>query len=526
MGDAGLTRALTRGGQWQNLGVVMSFPGTSFLPRVGSALLTDLYELTMAYACWKSGIADREAVFHMTFRQAPFGGGFTIACGLADVVEHVRQFRFTEDDLAYLKTVTGPGGTPLFDEGFLDYLRDLRLACDVDAVPEGTVVFPQEPLLRVQGPLLQAQILETALLNLVNYSTLVATKAARVCLAARGEPVIEFGLRRAQGPDGGVTASRAAYVGGCTATSNVLAGRIHGIPVSGTHAHSWVMAFDAERKAFEEYARAMPDNCILLVDTYDSLAGVRNAVEVGRELRQRGHRLVGIRLDSGDLAFLSLAARKILDEAGFKDTVIVGSNDLDEHIIASLKDQGATISVWGVGTKLVTAYDQPALGGVYKLSALRTASGDWEAKLKLSEQAAKTTNPGILQVRRFRSESEFIGDAIYDLSRPTPPTFTIVDPLDPTRRKHFPPEAAGEDLLVPVFRAGQLVYAAPSLKEIRDRAREQLSMLHAGIKRAINPHEYPAGLEQELYEFKTRLVLKARGQQPEARSRESAGRAG
>src|SRR4029077_8341417 len=278
---------------------------------------------------------------------------------------------FSESDLSYLATIPGRDKQPLFGKEFLEYLHHLRFTCDVDAMPEGTVAFPHEPLIRVQGPLLQGQLLETPLLNFLNFQSLIATKSARICLAARGEPVIEFGLRRAQGIDGGRTASRAAYVGGCAGTSNVLAGKTFGIPVSGTHAHSWVMAFDNEKQAFEEYARALPNNCIFLVDTYDSLEGVRHAVAVGKELRERGSELAGIRLDSGDLAFLSIEARKILDQGGFPNAVIVGSNDLDEHIIESLKTQRAKINVWGVGTRLVSAYYNPSLGGVYKLSAIR-----------------------------------------------------------------------------------------------------------------------------------------------------------
>ena len=483
-----------------------------------SALLTDLYELTMACGYWKAGIADREAAFHLSFRQAPFDSGYTIACGLAAVIEYLQGFGFKAGDLSYLATVCGQDRKPLFSAEFLEYLGHLRLACDVDAVPEGTVVFPHEPLLRVQGPILEAQILETALLNFLNYQSLVATKAARVCNAAQGEPVMEFGLRRAQGPDGGLTAARAAYVGGCASTSNLLAGQRYGIPVAGTHAHSWVMAFDSELEAFAAYAEAMPNNCIFLVDTYDSLDGVRHAVEIGRRLRQQGHDLAGIRLDSGDLAFLSLEARKLLDGAGFTRAVIVGSNDLDEYIIASLKQQGAAIAVWGVGTRLVTAYDQPALGGVYKLSAIRRADGAWEPKLKLSAQAAKITNPGILQVRRFRSSTEFIGDAIYDLSRPLPAScFTIVDPLNPTRRKHFGPETPSEDILVPVCRSGRVVYELPTLEQTRQRTRQQLGMLHAGVKRFVNPHQYPAGLELGLHDLKTRLILQARGEATSSR---------
>lgn len=476
------------------------------------ALLTDLYQLTMACAYWKSGTLDKEAAFHLTFRAAPFEGGFTIASGLETAIEWITDFRFSDSDLEYLATVPGRDKQPLFGKDFLDYLSKLQFTCDLDAVPEGTVVFPHEPLIRVQGPLLQGQLLETPLLNFLNFQSLIATKSARICLAARGEPVIEFGLRRAQGIDGGLTASRAAYVGGCAGTSNVLAGKTFGIPVSGTHAHSWIMSFDNEKQAFEEYARALPNNCIFLVDTYDSLEGVRHAVEVGKELRQRGSELAGIRLDSGDLAFLSIEARKILDQGGFPNAVIVGSNDLDEHIIESLKTQRAKINVWGVGTRLVTAYDQPALGGVYKLSAIRKPGGPWEHKVKLSEQSAKITNPGILQVRRFRTEKEFVGDAIYDLELGLPGAVTIVDPLDVTRRKHFEPDTICEDLLVPIFREGKLVYQTSSLEEIRKRVQRQLDMLHPGMKRSVNPHEYPAGLELRLHELKTQLVLKARGE--------------
>ncbi len=480
------------------------------IPSARSALLTDLYELTMAYGYWKAGRGDQQAVFHLYFRNQPFNGGFTVACGLADAIEFLSHFRFMEEDLGYLRELRGENRKPLFDEAFLAYLAGLKFTCDVDAIPEGTVVFPQEPLVRITGSILEAQLVETALLNFINFQSLIATKAARICLAAQGDPVIEFGLRRAQGVDGGFTATRAAYVGGCAGTSNVLAGKAFGIPVKGTHAHSWVMAFENEVKAFEAYADALPNNCILLVDTYDSLQGVRHAVEVGKRLREKGGKLGGIRLDSGDLAYLSIAARKILDDAGFQDSVIVGSNDLDEYLITSLKQQNAAINVWGVGTKLVTAYDQPALGGVYKLSALRGANGTWEPKLKISDQAAKVTNPGVLQVRRFRRDGEFIGDAIYDVTKPLPRGVTIVDPTDPTRRKHLTQDTQAEDLLVPILRQEKLVYRQPTLKETKERARCQLSSLHPGIKRFVNPHRYPAGLELNLHELKTELILKAR----------------
>ncbi|HUA67261.1 MAG TPA: nicotinate phosphoribosyltransferase [Candidatus Saccharimonadales bacterium] len=481
--------------------------------KCAGALLTDLYQLTMAYGYWKANKDDQEAVFELFFRKPPFQCGFTVAAGLAPVIDFLGGFCFTEDDVSFLGTLYGNDGHPLFERQFLDYLKALRFTGNVDAIPEGTAVFPQEPLLRIQGPILQCQLLETAMLNLINFQSLVATKAARVCLATQGEPVLEFGLRRAQGVDGALAASRAAHIGGCDATSNVLAGKLYGIPVRGTHAHSWVMSFDDELESFRAYAEAMPNNCVFLVDTYDTIQGVRHAMEIGRWLREHGHEMVGIRLDSGDLAWLSVEARKILDEGGFPKAQIVASNDLDENIIASLKDQGATINVWGVGTKLVTAYDQPALGGVYKLSAIRGKDGRWNYKVKLSEQSVKISNPGIHQVRRFRSEKEFIADGIFDVERGAPTNFTVVDPLDSTRRKHLPPETKFEDLLVPVFKHGQLVYQSPPLTEIRQRTQSQLGMFHSGVKRFVNPHQYPVGLELGLHDLKTELVLRARGEQ-------------
>jgi nicotinate phosphoribosyltransferase len=429
-------------------------------------------------------------------------------------VELLEGLRFDADDLAYLAGLTGNDDRPLFEPAFLEHLAGMRFACDVHAIPEGTIVFPHEPLLRVTGPLLEAQMLETALLNIINFQTLIATKAARVNLAARGQPVLEFGLRRAQGIDGGLAASRAAYLGGCYATSNVLAGRLFGIPVRGTHAHSWVMCFDDELEAFRAYAKAMPNNCLLLVDTYNTLDGVRHAIEVAKEMRSRGQEMIGIRLDSGDLAWLSIEARRMLDEAGFPHASIVASNDLDEQIIASLKDQGAAIDVWGVGTRLITAFDQPALGGVYKLAALRDESGSWHYKVKLSEQAIKVSNPGILQVRRYLQASEAIGDVIFDEQHPIQGDCTMVDPMDMTRRMKIPPAAQGEDLLVPVFCRGRCVYDPPSLAASRDRLQEQLPLFQAGIKRFMNPHLYSVGLELGLHERKTKLILKARGFEP------------
>ncbi len=476
------------------------------------ALLTDLYQLTMAYGYWKGGRADRDAVFHMTFRSLPFAGGYAVAAGLGPAIEFIEAFAFDDSDVAYLATLAGNDGRPLFEPPFLAYLRDLRLAVDLDAAPEGTAVFPHEPLVRVRGPMLHCQLLETPLLTIVNFATLVATKAARVTQAARGDPVLEFGLRRAQGIDGGLAASRSAYVGGCHATSNVLAGKRFGIPVRGTHAHSWVMSFDDELESFEAYAAAMPNNCVFLVDTYDTLAGVRHAAAVGQRLKANGHKMVGIRLDSGDLAYLSIEARKVLDAAGLADAAILASNDLDERLIDSLKQQGATIGVWGVGTKLVTAYDQPALGGVYKLGAIRGENGEWHDKLKLSEQTAKTSNPGVQQVRRFlHADGSADGDAIFDELTGLPPgDVTIIDPADANRRKTFAADAAHADLLVPVFRGGRRVYDVPPLSTSRQRTADQLALLHPTTKRLVNPHPYPVGLERSLHERKLRLIADER----------------
>lgn len=474
-------------------------------------LFTDLYELTMAYSYWKSGLASREAAFHVFFRSNPFEGGYAVACGLGPAIEYLEGYGFGAEDLDYLAGLTGNDGRPLFEPAFLRYLRELRPGVSVDAVPEGTVVFPLEPLMRVQGPILQAQLLESALLNILNFQSLIATKAARVCQAARGDPVVEFGLRRAQGPDGGLSASRAAYVGGCAGTSNTLAGKRFGIPVKGTHAHSWVMAFDSEAESFSAYARAMPGNGVFLVDTYDTLEGVRHAAAAGRLLRQGGHELAGIRLDSGDLAYLSQEARKILDAEGFPGAAIMASNELDEHLIESLKSQGAAINLWGVGTQLATGGGQGALGGVYKLSAVRDAGRPWLPKVKVSEQAAKTSVPGVLQVRRYGCDGFFAGDMIYDVGTPPAEDPQLIDPADPTRRKRIPPGAEWEDLLVPVFREGRRVGAGPTLSEMRERTSRQLARLHPGIRRFRNPHGYPVGLEPSLCRLRLRLIAEAKG---------------
>lgn len=470
------------------------------------ALLTDLYQVTMAYGYWKNGLQDKEAVFHLFFRKRPFGGGYTIAAGLELVIDYLKHFRFDESDLNYLSTLKGTDGKPLFEEAFFDYLAKMEFECDVDAVPEGTTVFPYEPMVRVKGPLIQAQLLETPILNLINFSSLIATKASRVCIAADGDEVLEFGLRRAQGIDGAITAARSAYIGGCTSTSNVLAGKLFGIPVRGTHSHSWVMTFDDEQESFQAFAEALPANCIFLVDTYNTLEGVQKAIEVGKWLKESGQRMLGIRLDSGDLAYLSKVSRRMLDEAGFEDAVIVASNELDETIIADLKKQGAKIAVWGVGTNLITAKDQPALDGVYKLSAVRDKGKDWQFRLKLSEQMTKISNPGVLQVRRFYNEIENVADAIFNEGDDLSSGCSLVDPLDSTRQKRVDANLKYKDLLVPIFRKGKCTYTLPKLSEIREHAKTELSRFHEGIKRFIFPHQYVVGLERSLYERKLELI--------------------
>ncbi|MDN5211625.1 nicotinate phosphoribosyltransferase [Fulvivirgaceae bacterium BMA12] len=482
-------------------------------------MLTDLFQLTMAYGYWKSGKANQQAVFNLFFRKNPFNGGFTVACGLEYVVDFLNSFKFSSDDLTYLQAVKDSRGNPIFENEFLDYLGHMDFTCDVDAMPEGTIVFPHEPMIRVKGPVIQGQLIETPLLNMINFQSLIATKAARVNLAAKGDRVIEFGLRRAQGIDGALSASRAAYIGGCSSTSNVLAGKLFGIPVSGTQAHSWVMSFDSEPEAFEAYARAMPDNCIFLVDTYDTLKGVENAVAVGKSLRANGKKLIGVRIDSGDLAYFSVKAREILDMAGFQDTVIVASNDLDEHIINSLKsEQHAAIDVWGVGTKLVTAFDQPALGAVYKMSAIRDGSGKWDYKIKLSEQALKMNNPGIQQVRRYYDQDKALADMIFDSQHQPEGKISIVDPMDATRRKKLAASTLlYKDLLEPVFEQGKLVYKLPNIEEIKASVAKELGSFHGGVKRFVNPHSYPVGLEASLYELKTSLILKLRNMENDQR---------
>ena len=481
------------------------------LYRPSLALLTDLYQLTMAYGYWKNGLADHQAVFHLFFRKNPFGGGYAVAAGLEAAADLIERTRFDDDDITYLSTLTGNDGKPLFEDAFLEYLRTTPLQLDVDAMPEGTIAFPHAPLLRLRGSLIAGQLLETPLLTIINFQTLIATKSARICQAAQGEPVLEFGLRRAQGIDGGLSAARAAYIGGCSATSNVLAGRLFDIPVKGTHAHAWVMTFPTEPESFSAYAKAMPNNCVFLVDTYDTLEGVKNAVEVGLKLRESGHEMVGIRLDSGDLAALSIEARKILDDGGFPTAGIVASNDLDEFRITALKERGATITVWGVGTRLSTAYDQPALGGVYKLAAIKAPDGPWEYRIKLSENPIKISNPGMLQVRRyFDLSGQPMADLMYNELEPPTESATLISLANTEDKTEFPVGTPHQDLLTPIFRDGKRIWKAPTLHAVRDHALKQLSMLPAKYRTLTDAEAYPLGLEADLHEKKLNLLAAAR----------------
>ena len=379
------------------------------------SLLTDLYQLTSAYAIWKAGKHNVRTCYHMFFRSNPFNGGYAVCAGLQPFLQWVKDFRFDQSDIDYLQTLKGNDSKPLFkDQEFFDFLLDFRFKCDIWAIPEGTIVFPQEPLVCVIGTMIENLFLETAMLCYINSQTLLATKASRVKHAAGNCPVLEFGLRRAQGPDGALSASRAAYIGGADATSNVLAGKLFGIPVKGTHPHGFVMFFESEDAAFSEYANYLPNNCVFLVDTYSTVDGVKNAIVSSLELKKNGYEPIGIRLDSGDLADLAKKSRKLLDDAGLFSMKVFASNDIDEYTIQSLEKQGAPIDVYGVGTKMVTAYDQPALGGVYKMSAIEE-NGKWVHKMKFSESSSKTTNPGILNVYRYYDKNnKAMFDVIFD----------------------------------------------------------------------------------------------------------------
>jgi nicotinate phosphoribosyltransferase len=475
-----------------------------------SALTTDLYEITMACGYWNAGVSDYEAAFHATFRENPFSGEFTVACGLATAIDFLRAFHFNDTEIEYLASQRGNDGEPLFSAGFLDYLRSLRLTCEIDAIPEGTLVFPNEPLIRVRGPIIQCQLLETALLNILNFESLITTKAARVCLAAENDPVIEFGLRRAQGVDGGLTAARAACVGGCVGTSNLQAGRQFRIPVSGTQAHSWIMFFESETEAFEAYAKAMPNNCVFLVDTYNSLDGVRHAIDVATQLRKNGYEMIGVRLDSGDRVALSIETRRMLDKAGFTNAKIVCSGDLDEYAIADMKQRGAKIDMWGIGTKLTTGHPDGALGGIYKLGAVRRPGGQWQYRIKLSDERAKTSFPGLLQVRRFhRPDGRFAADAIYEIDHGINEHSLVVD-LEIEDETEIAAKSDYSDLLVPIFRKGEPVYQAPNIEAAREHARTQVSCAPREILRLKNATRYKVGLERSLHELRSALIARAK----------------
>jgi nicotinate phosphoribosyltransferase len=477
--------------------------------KLNMTLLTDLYQLTMVGGYHLLGKSQQQANFDFSFRKIPDEGGFCVAAGLEQLIDYILDLHFELEDIEYLKSLN------LFPPEVLKFFRELRFTGDLYAVPEGTLVFPQEPIIRVTAPLSEAQFIETALLNILNFQTLIATKAARVCIAAGTDPVIEFGVRRAHGPDGGLSASRAAFIGGARATSNLMAGKIYGIPVRGTVAHSWIESFSSELESFQSYAQIYPKNVVLLVDTYDTLrSGVPNAIKVGNELRATGGAdLLGIRLDSGDLTFLSREARKLLDEAGFDRTQILGSSDLDEWLIESIKKQGAEIDLWGVGTRMVTSYSCPALGGVYKLSAI-VEDGEMRPKLKVSDDLEKTTNPGIKKVVRFFDEKNFMrGDVLFfeDETLPEKQPVQAFHPMLAHVHKSYPAAYRRQEILVPVFQGGKLVYARPTLQEIQARTFQNLHHLRTEHKRLQNPHLYHVSLGEKLFRQKQELIKAAVG---------------
>ncbi len=471
-------------------------------------LLTDLYELTMMQAYFKNKNKNEIVVFDAFYRNNPFGSGYAICCGIEQVVDYIKNLRFNNDDLEYLRSLN------IFDEDFIEYLAKFKFSGDIYAIPEGSVIFPKEPIVKIIAPIIEAQLIETALLNIINHQSLIATKASRVCYAAQGDGVMEFGLRRAQGPDAGTYGARAAVIGGCVATSNVLAGKLFNIPVKGTHAHSWIMSFEDEYTAFKEYAKLYPNGCILLVDTYDTLkSGVPNAIKVFNEMRNSGIELknYGIRLDSGDLAYLSKKARKMLDDAGFKTAVISASNDLDENLIESLKlQQGAEITSWGVGTHLITAKDCPSLGGVYKLAAIMQ-NGKFIPKIKLSENTEKVTNPGnkkIIRVyekqhNKIKADIICLADEIFDENE----NLTIFDPKEPWKKTVM--EAGTytlRELMIPLFKNGQCVYKSKSVMEIRDYCASELGTLWNEVRRLVNPHNVYVDLSKKLYDTKLNIL--------------------
>ena len=470
-------------------------------------LLTDFYELTMMQGYFERNEND-VVVFDVFFRSNPNQSGYSIAAGLEQVIEYIKNLNFTYDDVAYLR------GLNIFSEEFLQYLSGFHFSGDIYAIPEGTVVFPKEPLLKVVAPIMEAQLIETAILNIVNHQSLIATKAARVVYAAEGDGILEFGLRRAQGPDAGLYGARAAMIGGCVGTSNVLAGQLFDVPVRGTHAHSWVMSFADEYTAFKTYANLYPDACILLVDTYDTLkSGVPNAIRVFTEMREAGVELknYGIRLDSGDLAYLSKKARKMLDAAGFETAVISASNDLDEFLIHDLKVQGAKITSWGVGTNLITSKDCPAFGGVYKLAAIQNPDGKFRSNIKLSENTEKITNPGNKTISRIydnetgkmRADLICFADEKYDEAE----DLLLFDPIATWKKTKL---AGGtytmREILVPIFQNGQCVYESPSVMEIAAYCKAEKETLWDETKRLFNPHKVYVDLSRKLYDEKQSLL--------------------
>ncbi|MGC6175027.1 nicotinate phosphoribosyltransferase [Lacrimispora sp. 38-1] len=472
-------------------------------------LLTDLYELTMMQGYFKEKDANETVIFDAFYRSNPGGNGYAICAGLEQVIEYIKELEFNSADVDYLRS------TGLFEEDFLEYLLHFRFSGDIYAIPEGTVIFPREPLVKVIAPIMEAQLVETALLTIINHQSLIATKTARVVYAAEGDGVMEFGLRRAQGPDAGIYGARAAMIGGCVGTSNVLAGKMFNVPVKGTHAHSWIMSFPDELTAFRSYAKLYPKACILLVDTYDTLkSGVPNAIQVFKEMKEANIPLTsyGIRLDSGDLAYLSKKAKKMLTEAGFPDAIISASNDLDETLINSLKIQGAAINSWGVGTNLITSKDCPSFGGVYKLAAvLDRKTGEFNPKIKLSENAEKITNPGNKAIKRIysRETGKIIADLIclegevYDENH----SLLLFDPIETWKKTHLAPNTyTMRDLLIPVFQGGECVYESPAVMDIKAYCKKELDTLWDESRRLVNPHEVHVDLSKPLWNMKNQLL--------------------
>lgn len=469
-------------------------------------LLTDFYELTMMQGYYKTGQNDI-VVFDAFYRSNPSGGGYAICAGLEQVIDYIKNLHFDSRDIAYLRSLN------YFDEDFLEYLAKFRFTGSIYAIPEGSVVFPMEPLVKVIAPIMEAQLVETAILTMVNHQSLIATKASRVCYAARNAGVMEFGLRRAQGPDAGTYGARAAMIGGCIGTSNVLAAKLFQVPALGTHAHSWIMSFEDELTAFRKYAELYPQNATLLVDTYDTLrSGVPNAIRVFTELRDAGRmpEHYGIRLDSGDLAYLSKKARKMLDEAGFTDASVCASSDLDEYLIESLNSQGASINSWGVGTNLITSKDCPAFGGVYKLAAVQK-DGMFLPRIKLSENPAKITNPGNKTVFRIydRENGKIKADVIAfaDEALDEGQPLLLFDPIATWKKTLLEPNTyTVRELLVPIFQNGVCVYESPSVMEIRDYCAGEMATLWDETKRFVNPQEVYVDLSERLYQTKQELL--------------------